>query len=356
MSGAWSIQDLEFDAGTINVSDFDETAFHYGRGAWSTLFSHIEAPVYPDTYDYVDDVVDRDDDEHENGQQVQPSDHQRGRGDPCEFIVGDATHHLYDSSGSHVPCLVQADLAGQFFLAQEDDNTNVVTCYRRNTFHITGELLLASSRPLFGSTPTRFENEVVSFEVILSSHIRGDETRPVALTRKSAFDPATDLRTIVTPSTPTFEWRRIMFRHATQNNGRRAQVRQFFVLKVTTHAVMRDGSTVKVSTMHTRPVTVRGRNPAFYNHPVISSPIPLNHSPFPVEITQRSSEEMPAVVEPHTHSQNDVLSETRNEYTYVPITRAYWTPPVDILYRPHAAHHRIKPRTKRYFSELDDDG
>jgi len=56
-------------------------------------------------------------------------------------------------------------------------------------------------------------------------------------------------------------WRRLQFRIATANNGRRKELQQHFVLHLKLHGTLANGQKVVLSELTTAPIVVRGRSP-----------------------------------------------------------------------------------------------
>ncbi len=199
-------------------------------------------------------------------------------------------HTILDQYGRQATVDIAAQIHGMFFLSEITTNTgdNVIvqpelTCYRRNLFQISGSV----------TTPTgpisvlneRGENlAVVSMELAISAMESVDghairlivipwktpppnspevppntetEPAPIALQYNADLNQERSSDLTVQP----IAWRRLQFRVATANNGRRKELQQHFVLRLKLMATMSDGSKLAITESSTAPIVVRGRSP-----------------------------------------------------------------------------------------------
>lgn len=61
--------------------------------------------------------------------------------------------------------------------------------------------------------------------------------------------------------TMPISWKRLQFKHATANNGRRKGLQQHYVIHISLMATMGTGETVKLADIQSGPIIVRGRSP-----------------------------------------------------------------------------------------------
>lgn len=184
---------------------------------------------------------------------------------------------------------IDAQLNGMFFAGildspslnvdEEDPTTKSVTCYRRNLFGITGTISIPRSLR-YVSTDHGEQIPIVSTDVHLSASesMEGAPVKLISVPFKSANvsendgtgdkEPATiplDLMAgaEMDPSYATFSlnWKRLQFRSSTANNGRRKELQQHFILRITLRAILATGIQVTLCDISKGPVIVRGRSP-----------------------------------------------------------------------------------------------
>jgi hypothetical protein len=56
-------------------------------------------------------------------------------------------------------------------------------------------------------------------------------------------------------------WKRLQFKHATANNGRRKGLQQHYVIQINLMATLATGECVKLAEIQSGPIIVRGRSP-----------------------------------------------------------------------------------------------
>jgi hypothetical protein len=115
---------------------------------------------------------------------------------------------------------------------------------------------------------------------------------PLDLTMNPELDPAC-------VSIP-IAWKRLQFKHATANNGRRKGLQQHYVIQINLIATLATGESVKLAEIQSGPIIVRGRSPRNFDS---RKDVPLNERK--LEPKQRTmSDAAPAVkVDPAvTHS------------------------------------------------------
>ncbi|KAB8067970.1 hypothetical protein BDV29DRAFT_185332 [Aspergillus leporis] len=206
---------------------------------------------------------------------------------------------LLDSSLRRTSLSLSAQLHGMFFLVESprstfpEDNTvprrgAELTCYRRNLFHITGlitlprslryivteqgdyvpilaqEVIVSATESMEGnpvkiiSVPwkTPAVNESCSTMTNISNGPKLEqEPPPIHLDNMIGHDQDTDFATF--PIT----WKRLQFRVATANNGRRKQLQQYFVIQLKVIATLFTGAKIPICEVESGPVIVRGRSP-----------------------------------------------------------------------------------------------
>ncbi|KAK4162770.1 transcription factor vib-1 [Cladorrhinum sp. PSN259] len=204
--------------------------------------------------------------------------------------IGDK-HTIVDSKGRIHEMEIDAQLHGMFFLSEFPSATgdgNVVnaelTCYRRNLFQISGSLCFPQiplSVLLESGETSLIKNMEVSISAIES--VDGNPVRLIVIPWKTPppnspeVNQAPDQEPPNLPLIPWAEeeddtsgehyaiypigWRRLQFRIATANNGRRKELQQHFVLHLKLHGTLANGQKMVLSELHTAPIVVRGRSP-----------------------------------------------------------------------------------------------
>ncbi|RKF71716.1 putative ndt80 like dna-binding family protein [Golovinomyces cichoracearum] len=199
------------------------------------------------------------------------------------------THTLIDDQDRVQRIDLTAQLHGMFFLSElastPDDTTTAkpeLTCYRRNLFQISGSVTLPHGA-LSYMTERGEKIPLISMEANISAteSIDGHSVKLIVIPWKTpppnspeidsnhehepttipltAYNSNTDINhgTICSP----IAYRRLQFRIATANNGRRRELQQHFNLHLTVVGALADGSRISVCKTSTAPIVVRGRSP-----------------------------------------------------------------------------------------------
>ncbi|PWY71480.1 PhoG like DNA-binding family protein [Aspergillus heteromorphus CBS 117.55] len=220
---------------------------------------------------------------------------------------------LLDYSLRRTSISLSAQLHGMFFLAESPWTTSPtensppqqgaeLTCYRRNLFQITGSVTLPRSLryimteqgdriPILAQELTVSATESVegnSVKIIsvpwktpaVNSNPTAEDTNhpsggsggstnnnnntnlkvekeppPIPLDIMAGQDLDTDYATF------PIAWKRLQFRVATANNGRRKELQQHFVVRLKVVATLSTGAKIPICEVHSGPVIVRGRSP-----------------------------------------------------------------------------------------------
>ncbi|KAJ5449714.1 uncharacterized protein N7458_006163 [Penicillium daleae] len=210
---------------------------------------------------------------------------------------------LLDYSMRRTSLSVSAQLHGMFFLAESPYTTSPsenappqqgaeLTCYRRNLFQITGsvtlprgmryimtdqgdripilaqELTVSATESVEGnpvkiiSVPWKTPSAAAanSGAAIEDPNLSGaakveKEPPPIPLDIMAGQDLDTDYATF------PIAWKRLQFRVATANNGRRKELQQHFVVRLKVVATLSTGAKIAISEVQSGPVIVRGRSP-----------------------------------------------------------------------------------------------
>lgn len=202
------------------------------------------------------------------------------------------TYHfgLLDSSLQRTSVSLNARLHGMFFMADPPNGPGLfphmtppeLTCYRRNLFQVTGSIILPRTlRYILTDRGDRIP--IVAQELVISAteSVEGGTVKlisvpwkipinslPVPLEEKTEKEPTVvpiDLMSHHDPGvdfvTCPFAWKRLQFRIATANNGRRKELQQHFVARLKLVATLSTGDRVAIAEARSAAIVVRGRSP-----------------------------------------------------------------------------------------------
>ncbi|OIW24380.1 p53-like transcription factor [Coniochaeta ligniaria NRRL 30616] len=209
---------------------------------------------------------------------------------PDESAAGAAGSQYSDNTGE---VGLSAELYGMFFVAEDvfgGDNNPArpleLTCYRRNLWQCSGQITL----PKYGvsAVVTEQGRRVPVFDLAASitaiESIEGKSTEIISIPWKSSTaNPgggavSEDTKVASAPpqvpldlgsgqeldghmvSVPV-SWKRLQFKHATANNGRRKGLQQHYVVQINLLGKTKSGEFIKIAEIQSGPVIVRGRSP-----------------------------------------------------------------------------------------------
>ncbi|PYH50882.1 NDT80/PhoG-like DNA-binding family protein [Aspergillus niger CBS 101883] len=192
---------------------------------------------------------------------------------------------LLDYSLRRTSISLSAQLHGMFFLAESPWTTSPtenappqqgaeLTCYRRNLFQITGSVTLPRSlRYIMTEQGDRIPILAQELAVSATESVEGNSVKIISVPWKT---PATNVEKEPPPipldimagqdldtdyATFPIAWKRLQFRVATANNGRRKELQQHFVIRLKVVATLSTGAKIPVCEVQSGPVIVRGRSP-----------------------------------------------------------------------------------------------
>lgn len=203
---------------------------------------------------------------------------------------------LLDYSLRRASLSLSAQLHGMFFLAESPWTTSPtenappqqgaeLTCYRRNLFQITGSVTLPRGlRYIMTEQGDRIPILAQELCVSATESVEGNSVKIISVPWKTPAgngNPAIDdSNTKVEKEPPpvpldimagqdldadyaTFPiaWKRLQFRVATANNGRRKELQQHFVVRLRVVATLSTGAKIPICEVRSGPVIVRGRSP-----------------------------------------------------------------------------------------------
>ncbi|WPG99913.1 Hypothetical protein R9X50_00273400 [Acrodontium crateriforme] len=222
------------------------------------------------------------------------------------FSLPTFDYTLLDFSYRRTTLSLSAQLRGMFFLAESPWATagdaqapppTELTCYRRNLFQITGEITLprmlryimteqGEQIPVIGqelslgATESTEGNSVKIISVPWKTPANANA--PAATEDKVEREPPAiplDLLNVQDLDTDfasfPFQWKRLQFRIATANNGRRKELQQHFVVRLKVMAVLATGGKIPICEVTSGAIIVRGRSPRNFQS---RKDMPLNGS------------------------------------------------------------------------------
>lgn len=218
------------------------------------------------------------------------------------FSVPVYSFTLLDYSLRRTSLSLSAQLHGMFFLAESPWTTSPaenappqqgaeLTCYRRNLFQITGSVTLPRSlRYIMTEQGDRIPILAQELTVSATESVEGNSVKIISVPWKTpaasgnslgedGSNPASNAPKIEKEPPPipldimagqdldtdyaTFPiaWKRLQFRVATANNGRRKELQQHFVVRLKVVATLSTGAKIPICEVQSGPVIVRGRSP-----------------------------------------------------------------------------------------------
>lgn len=182
-----------------------------------------------------------------------------------------------------------AQLHGMFFLAESPWATasdvqtppTELTCYRRNLFQITGTITLPRHLQ-FLMTDQGDQLPILSQELTISAaeSLEGNPVKIISVPWKTPATSSAPVEDKTEKEPPTYpldlstgqdmdseyvsypiSWKRLQFRIATANNGRRKELQQHFVVRLKVVATLATGAKVPICEIQSGAIIVRGRSP-----------------------------------------------------------------------------------------------
>lgn len=245
---------------------------------------------------------------------------------------------------------VSAQIHGMFFLSElaTPSIEHVIsqpelTCYRRNLFSISGSVRVPRG-PIFTVNERGERTSIASLEVAVSASesvdnhtvklivipwktpppnsaevSSGGEQSPTALPLVSMDDSGVEVTANGDFTIYPIAFRRLQFRIATANNGRRRELQQHFLLHLNVVGTLNDGTKIPLSENNTAPVIVRGRSPRNFQ---ARKEIPLVGSsssrgiPPELHVATGMGPQMPTLQRSATMPKAEILELPRTSFTF----------------------------------------
>ena len=194
--------------------------------------------------------------------------------------------NLVDETGSFADMNMSAELYGMFFVAEDvfagENNGRPLelTCYRRNLWQCSGQITLPRVMPRvvddqgrqidimeLSASITAMESiegkatEIISIPWKSSNPQAGEEAKVASAPPHVTLDLSTGQELDAHRMSLPVSWKRLQFKHATANNGRRKGLQQHYVVQISLLGKTKSGEVIKIAEIQSGPVIVRGRSP-----------------------------------------------------------------------------------------------
>jgi hypothetical protein len=204
-----------------------------------------------------------------------------------KFLPPQHDHVLLDHTLRQTSAGLNADLLGLFFTdksawTRRTEDAQLM-CYRRNIFQVSGTVVLSRAFSHIVLDQTK-QIPILSQELVISAteSAEGSPTKiicvpwktppngnPTAEDRAAEKEPTAISLNLSNAqeggdgnlATLPFHWKRLQFRNATANNGRRKELQQHFILHLKVVATLATGGKVTICHAKSNPIVVRGRSP-----------------------------------------------------------------------------------------------
>ena len=205
------------------------------------------------------------------------------------FSLPTYAYNLLDYAYRRTSISISAQLHGMFFLAESpwatagDVSTppTELTCYRRNLFQITGTITLPRSLQYI-LTEQGEQIPILAQELTISAteSLEGNPVKIISVPWKTPANSTTVVEDKTEKEPPSYPldlsngqdmdseyvnfpiaWKRLQFRIATANNGRRKELQQHFVVRLKVMATLSTGARIPICEVHSGAIIVRGRSP-----------------------------------------------------------------------------------------------
>ena len=202
---------------------------------------------------------------------------------------------VVDETGQFAEMNMTSELFGMFFVAEDVYNADStgrpleLTCYRRNLWQCSGQITLPRHvAHLVSEQGLQIPVLELAASITAIESIEGKPTEIISIPWKSSNPnnhpgnppaaPADDVKVAGAPPNLPLDlssgqeldssrvsipvsWKRLQFKHATANNGRRKGLQQHYVVQINLLGKTKSGEWIKIAEIQSGPVIVRGRSP-----------------------------------------------------------------------------------------------
>ncbi|KAF2453364.1 hypothetical protein BDY21DRAFT_293252 [Lineolata rhizophorae] len=285
------------------------------------------------------------------------------------FSPPNIPYTLLDYAHMRTTISISAQLHGMFFLAESPWATagdaggqpTELTCYRRNLFQITGNITLPRHLSFIATDHNEHIPIAVSeLTISATESVEGNLVKiisvpwktPAGATNAAAQQQQqTEEKTEKEPQSITLDpssaqdvndnlvsipivWKRLQFRIATANNGRRKELQQHFVVRLKVVAtVLTTGQKMPICEVQSGPIIVRGRSPRNFqsrnDFPISGSAASASRAKLPAQPSRSSTGESHPRSGHHAHQKSTQpapspldMPSTTFSFSYDPATAA----------------------------------
>lgn len=214
------------------------------------------------------------------------------------FSLPNIPFALFNFASQRVTITMAAQLHGMFFLAESPwvatdtpTATPELTCYRRNLFQISGTVTMPRGLQTImneqGEALPTMPGVPLELTISATESLEGNAVKIISVPWKtpptSTAPPAPEDKTEKEPQSYPLDltqgqdldaeyvnfpiiWKRLQFRIATANNGRRKELQQHFVVRLRVMAPLVNGAKVCICEIRSGPIIVRGRSPRNFHN------------------------------------------------------------------------------------------
>ncbi|RKU48728.1 hypothetical protein DL546_009727 [Coniochaeta pulveracea] len=286
---------LPYDFETFSVATFEDPFSSYATRPYDT--------VAPDGTDHVY--------HGEEGSSPQELDNKLlGFSSPihkASIVVDDSVGAQSDPFSEQLPSVdMSAELLGMFFVAEDVFGGEInpsrpleLTCYRRNLWNCSGTITLPRSgvSAILNDNGQRISVSELAASITAVESIEskaaeiisipwkgtgggGDEGKvgaaaPPQISLDLGSGQEVDGNRVSVP----VSWKRLQFKHATANNGRRKGLQQHYVVQINLLGKTEAGGYIKISEIQSGPVIVRGRSPRNFDSSKRDVPVTAEKTP-----------------------------------------------------------------------------
>ncbi|KAF2828361.1 acid phosphatase [Ophiobolus disseminans] len=292
-------------------STFDAETFAGSEDAFSTYRLHHAPPQlqrlastpYDDPFSETQSTYELPNHAHEHdGAPESPSISSNDK--LLSFSLPSVPYAILSYAMQRVSISMSAQLHGMFFLAESpwaaagdvQAAPTELTCYRRNLFQITGTIMLPRSLRLI-MTDQGDQIPILGTELTISAteSLEGNSVKIISVPWKTPATSTAPVEDKTEKEPPTYpldlttgqdmdsdyvnfpiSWKRLQFRIATANNGRRKELQQHFVVRLKVVATLATGAKIPICEIHSGAIIVRGRSPRNF---ILRKDRPLNGGP-----------------------------------------------------------------------------
>lgn len=192
---------------------------------------------------------------------------------------------IVDEAGAFTDLDMTAELYGMFFVAEDvfgGDNSGrplELTCYRRNLWQCSGQITLPRTlNNVIDEQGQHIAITELSASITGIESIEGKPAEIISIPWKGANPQLEEAKVAGPPPSMTLDlsigreidanrvslpisWKRLQFKHATANNGRRKGLQQHYLVQINLLGKTKTGDYIKIAEIQSGPVIVRGRSP-----------------------------------------------------------------------------------------------